>query len=234
MTIAYTSGDHSIATAVSLPEFTAPFEGVNIDYVLTQDFQQLKASYVSTALNTAHPTEADFILVSEGPRKDISGNRWQWTRTYAKVPATYSQPQSTTYNFIGFYGTFGVGVTTATGRSRENLTVSARVQYDYFLTGIGGTYATPYLIPIIQETRYYAAFTGATVNNTFTDYIGYSQSAAVPQLAYPVPPALTAYPSREVYEGWITAGTEIVAQASQVRRWMGNIIERETIYTKAR
>ncbi len=248
----YVSGDHSVATPVSLPVFTAPFQGVNIDYVLTQDFQQTLGAYTPLDLNTPHVDYSDFILVEEGPRSDKGGGRIQWTRKYAKHPATHNQPSSMLYNFIGFLNSSGT--TAVNGRVRSQNVVPARIQFDYFkmdkttgditdstgaivYNGPPGTLPSVTKIPLLQVQYYYAAFIRAIDFNLFTDEIGYDagepSGTPTPQLAYPHPPAASAYPTRGVYETWIANGTELVAQASQPSRWFGNFVERQTIYVVA-
>lgn len=266
MSIAYISGDFSTAVAISNPEFSPPFAGVNVNYLLRQRFMQDLASFAPLALNTAHPNFPDYKLVAEDEKMDISGLKTQWTRTYAKMPATYSQPGSIAYSLIGYFGSFGVNVTSISGRARHSKVLSARVQYDYFLLDpvagkifdangvavyIGAPGQLPSLtrVPIIQEQKYFAALLGAVLSQVETDYIAYTT-----QLVYPAPdntsnqPPLEAYPTREVYESWVkrtatvktydpntnaltdTGGYEIVAQASQCGRWIGNIVERQTVY----
>ena len=186
-----------------------------------------------------------FYLVSEGPRNEVGGGVVRWTRTYARVPARYEQPSSMTYTFIGYMSNTLFPI-----RPRVPKAVPSRIQFDYYLldktsgniydstgasvyAGAAGTLPGVIHVPTIGELRYFAAFPKAVALNMVTDYIGYQAD-----IAYPVPnpgdavnyPPYASYPTRDVYEGWIAAGTEIVAQASVPNRWMGNIIERQTVY----
>jgi hypothetical protein len=275
---AYVDGDFAVAKAVSQPVFEAPFQGVNINYVLRQDFMQFKVSYVPLPLNTPHPDFATFILVAETPQQDCGGGIVRWTRIYAQVPATYSQPQSVTYSFIGFYGSGGINVVGVVGRDRIPRVVAGRVQFDYFkldqttgnitnaagtvvFTGTAGTLPSLVNIPVIQEQKYFQSGVGSVFGYAESDFIGYGPADSTPQVNYPVPnstsnqPPYDAYPTRGVYESWVrrtatvktftpaatggAAGTltdtglfEIVAQGSQVDRWYGNIVQRQTVYIR--
>lgn len=232
MTIAYTSGNHSVATAVSLPEFTAPIPGVNIDYLLAQDFQQLEVNYVPLALNTPHPHYADFLLVSEGEKKDVGGNRVQWTRIYAKIPDVYTEPGgSTVYEFIGFDGflpNVGLGTDYAfdapVARQPKAELAQVQITHDFFLVGPGETYETWEDIPLIAVQTY--------------RYVDSSQNVDTKYLT-DVPPFLRAtVPTKEEYQAMITADegdtdSFSIVTESNVTRWQGNIFERETRRVKA-
>jgi len=113
----YASGQYDSAVACSLPIFSAPFAGVNTDYILEQDYVCNINSYTSLALNTSHPDYPDFLLTGEGPRRDQAGGMQRWTRTYAKFPATYSQPSGVVYNYIGYLTTDTPAIV---GRNRIN------------------------------------------------------------------------------------------------------------------
>lgn len=272
MSIAYISGTTwESATACSLPVFTAPIAGVNLDYVLEQDFMIRAVNYLPLALNTPHADYPTFILVEEGPRRDVSGNVFRWTRKYAKVPQTYSQPQGFQYAFVGYLTT---GTPNTTGRARTTIAVSGRLQFDYFLldevsgnildanatvvfNGTAGVLPSIVNVPILNPKLYFGSGIGDVKFGIESDFIAYGPSAAVPQINYPTPnpadtnyPPYAAYPTREVYESWrdqtATVTTwnpatntmtdtglyEIVAQGSQCLRWLGNIIERQTLYIR--
>lgn len=249
MTIAYRSGDYSAATPVGNAVLSAPLPGVNIDYVLKQKFQQLLASYAPLALNTPHPDYPDFILVSEGEKMDVRGLTCEWERTYAKVPATHSLPTSIAYNFIGY-----VGASAFVTRARRVKTVPARIQHDYFLLN-GSPYSTIEDIPTFQEQKYFAAVEAGVALNLEGDQIGYQSDISYPvpgsDSGFPAPgggnilnAAYADYPTRDVYQGWIDANAailasppvdvstlkELVARASDLDLWMGNIIVRRTLY----
>lgn len=231
MTIAYRSGDQTIATAVSDPEFSAPLAGVNVNYVLRQKFQQLLANFSALSLNTAHPDYLTYVLVSEDDKRDVTGLVTEWMRTYAQKPAEYNEPGGNySYNFIGFYGTFGVNETTVTGRDRFTRSVPVEIVRTFYLIGDitdpdnPADYATWQEIPIIPMTRY---------------YYGSNPNLDVDFLADSPPFTVATIPSRTEYEALIAtdaaaAGSfSIVAEPSTVSRWMGNIYMRETRYVKA-
>ena len=280
--IAYVSGSFTVATACSLPEFSAPFPGINIVYLLTQEFMQYVNSYTALALDTPHPDFTDFLLVSEDKQRDMGGGIVRWTRTYAKFPQTYDQPSAFSYNFIGYFT--GGGTSAIYGRERFVSGVAARIQFDYFRLdlatgniydalgavvygGTAGVLPSVANVPILPAQVYFAAVFNSVWAGLSADAIGYGPTSTTPQILYPTPynsvqtiggidyyyPPAEAYPTREVYESWIKqtatvqrytpgvntddVGTfvdtgifEIVAQASQVSRWMGNFIERQTIF----
>lgn len=222
----YTDGTYTSAFAVTPLVKQPALPGVKDDLVAAQDFVILRDSYTAAALNTPHADEADpahpvWVLVAEDNKRDLGGDIMQFTRRYARKPDTYSEAQGTiSYNFIGFDGSFGINIPTITGRPRFVKTVAARAQHDFFLVGPEAycDYATPQEIPIIPEQTYYRATSTQT-----TDYLNDG------------PPTFTeaSNPSRTDYESWIATGSEIVAQASTLERWQGNIYRRTTIYIKA-
>ncbi len=239
----YVDGDYTQVQPCSLPVFSAPIPGVNIDYVLRQDFVQYEASYASAPLNTFYPKSdgtggvsgetwlgfdtyngsaevgTGFQLVSEGPREDLGEGVIKWTRTYAKVPATHHQPGQIAYNFIGFADVFVFAVIY---RQRFTKTVPSDHQFDYFLLTSSGSNA----LLDLEQANYIPAQTYLAPHPTlyplpdtafYTDYI---TNTSLP----PTEPTLAQYGT------WVSSGTVfITAQDSQFERWMGNIIQREII-----
>ncbi len=200
----------------SMPVFSQPFEGVNVDYVLEQDFSCFSEYFQPLGMNTPHPDYSDFILCKESPRRQLDGNVVQWTRTYCKKPDTYSLASSFTYTFPAFQGASGVNINTSNGRDKRTRTVSARVQYDYFLID-GSVYKKATDIPTVDLTRYYVDATGAQLGLE-TDTLTSNKVATNPTV-----------PSVEDYLALVTAKTEIVTQCS-LRNWLGRFVERQTIY----
>jgi hypothetical protein len=216
----YIDGDFAVAKATSLPVFESPLPGIKDSLILRQNFTQNLADFTPLDLNTPHPDNAEFVLVEETSREDTGGGVVAWTRIYAKVPDAYSEPGGNiAYQFIGFYGNFGINVTTITGRDRfvPPGGSAIRLHREFFLCGPGETYETGNDIPIIPEQQYY-------INNprNITDYLADSP-----------PFTVASTPTRTEYEAMIEAGDEIVAQASIISRWMGNIFLRETRYIVA-
>ena len=243
--------DFNTASATGTPRYSAPFDGTNIEYVLEQDYVQRVGYFTPQALSTPSDIDSSFLLVKESPLQPVNvADVVKWTRTYAKVPATRNDYSTTAYQFIGFTGYIavfiGVSTTTVPGRARFSKSVTARVQYDYFLVG-STTYPTVASIPTIQAQKYYfrigtliessgsytwtakyALGSSDDINQGIpTDYITDDTSISTSSFQYGVIPSV---PTRSTYMGWITNKTEIVAEDSQVTRWMGNIYVRSTKY----
>lgn len=237
-TRAYADGVWTMPVAITQPLYSCPFDGVNVQYLLKQDFVVLASSFAPLALNTAHPDDATFILADEGPREDFGNGAVKWTRTYAKIPDQRLEPSSFAYDFIGYLGQLISAGLLATvslpdfvvanyvGRSRQNWSVPAKLQFDYFLLD-GVTLVNPSDIPLIQRTLYFGAD-----GQTITDFLWNNP-----------PYTVASSPSRSAYEGYIASdkpisdgGTDtfsLVAEASRLQRWHGNIFERATLYIKA-
>lgn len=222
----YLDGLQTSAIAVSAFVKQTALEGVKDLLLGNQEFSQDADSFTPTALNTPHPDDPTpstptWILVEETNFQDLGANVRQWTRRYARKPDDYSEMGGTiAYNFIGFYGVFGLNVPAVTGRGRFVEVVPVRVQRDFFLIGPEAycDYTTPQEIPVIQEQIYYI-----TDPEQKTDYLGDDTILDTPST-----------PTRTDYEAMIAAQDEIVAQASKVERWQGNIYVRETFYIIAK
>lgn len=243
-TRSYIDGDFTIAKATGVPLLTQPFAGDKNYYVLTQEFVQFVENFTPTALNTVHPDAAysTYKLVSESPEQDIGNGVVKWQRTYAAPPATRNDYATISYSFVGFYGTVTdiaiVSSFPVVGRNRFSNNVTCRIQYDYYLVD-GTTYVTPLDIPVIQEQRYYipkGTIAGAVFTPTYTRGTANDFAFGKPtDLIYDKADwgnLVPSYPSTTEYIGYITAGTEIVAEASQLSRWLGNYYVRSTKYIK--
>lgn len=228
MPAAPTFQDRSYSTAFAVSAFVkqTALDGVKDLLLGEQEFCQNAADFTPQDLNSPHPDEVDptnpvWILVEETNFQDLGAGVIQWTRRYARQPSTYSRVEGTiAYNFIGYFGTFGINPTTVTGRGRFTDIVALRVQRDYYIVGPESyaDYATPQEIPIIQEQKYYI-----TDEDQRTDYLGDDTILDTPST-----------PTRTDYEAMIAAQDEIVAQPSKVSPWQGNIYVRETFYIKAK
>ena len=215
----YTSGDFSSPGAVSLPVFDAPFkeDGINIDYVLTQDFQQNLASFAREALDTAHPDYPDFILVQESELRALSGGKVQWTRTYAKLPEAYEKARGN-FNFT-FPGKSGLvtGVAVGYGGSADGRlplakTVPVIIAREFYLT------TDPELdIPILDKFK-------VLYGDQNTEWLNDTSGPGTP---------FDTNPTRTEYEAMVTAGDRLIAQDSTWDVWLGNIHVRETFYVRA-
>lgn len=213
-------GGFDLATVAGDPVFSAPLPHTAENFVLTQEFMQFEETFAALALNTPHDEYSDFVLVSEGEKQQVGGGVVKWARTYAKKPDEWSEISGNySYNFIGFYGAFGINAVTVTGRPRTTLVVPMKITRAYFLTGPGGDYATSEDIPQVAAQTYHLDGD----ENMLLDYLADS------------PPFTTASePSRTEYEAMITAVADIVVEASSVARWMGNFFCRETRSVTAR
>lgn len=201
-------------------KLSAPIPAINSDYVLEQDYVCNRDNFSPLALNTAHPDLPTYKLVSESPLQDVGCGAVKWTRTYAQVPASWSEPAGNiAYTFIGqlpYQFVFTPSSISKSGRLPYSKVVPVRLQRDYFLVGTGGSYATAELIPLIAEQTYKQL-----------DLI--SGLPIVSDFVFDSPPyALASIPTLTAYLALV--GSEIVTQASNVTRWMGNIFCRETRY----
>lgn len=238
----------STATQHGQSRFFAPFDGDNTNYVLEEDYVISLASYASVALNTAHPVYGTYFLVNESVQTPTGVlDVVKWTRTYAQVPATRSEPSSVSYNFIGYDGyvtaSAGTITTNVQGRKRFMRSVTSRIQYDYFMVGAGLTYTTFQAIPTIPMQLYYmrqgniAAGGGSgvwTATYTLGSPDDIAQGNPVDKLVDISGPYETSIvpcvPSRTQYMAMITAKAEIVQSDSKLSRWKGDIYVRETTY----
>lgn len=229
------SGNFTVATPCSLPELSQPLLGQPFDYLLKQEFMIGIKNYTPLALNTPHPDFATYFLVSPEPeKKDQSGGMVKWTRTYAQVPASYTEPGGNlNYTIIGFEGVFGIGVTDIAGRPTRPDNLECQLLHDFFLVGpMPLEYQSWEAIPMISATEYvydYHAINPANNNDFFPTTL----------LTNKPPFNIATIPSRADYEAMILADAEdptsfsLVAENSTIERWMGNIYRRTTRKVKA-
>jgi hypothetical protein len=251
-----------VASPITVPRFTAPFDGTQAYYLLEQDYFIDAKLFAPLRLNTPHPVYKTYLLVKESATTLAGLGCVKWTRTYAQVPATRNDPSTISYQFIGYQGflssIFAV-ITNIPGRKRFAKTVTSRVQYDYFLvdsqTGVlaGPTYDTPQHIPTIQAQAYYmrvGTFTiGSTGSGSASTWTGTYTLGSPQDIAQGLPVdyisdqygtvggyqngVIPTVPTRTQYMALVSAGSEIVAKDSQLTRWMGNIYARATTYIVA-
>lgn len=217
-TLTFQDGLFTTARAVTLPVFSCPFadEGVNERLVLTQDFVVALEDFAPLALDTVHPDYGDYVLVGEGPQTDLGGGIVQWTRTYAKVPTDFTRPAGNySYNFIGLYGVYGLGVTNVTGRPRQTHNVPVQLSREFALTDDPDAD-----LPPIEAQRY----VWSADESQDVDYL-----ADAPPLDEPTSPSRTEYDDLIADDDY-----NIVVETSTVKIWMGNIYVRETLRVKAR
>lgn len=209
-----------------------PFRHTSDVHILEQDYvQNFDDWLVATPipLNTPHPDFPLFKLVKETNLEDFGNGVAKWTRVYAKVPATWIEMTTISYDFIGFLASQflinGDITIPINGRNRFSKTVRCQVTRDYFMVGLFGTYTNERLIPIYEATMYRE---GITFAKNPTDYLKYASVYAQPT-----------DPTREAYEALITSDIttadqwSIVAETSHLLPWMGNIWCVETMRLKA-
>lgn len=231
--VKYQTGSLQTAAKAGEAVFTCPLKGVKDALLLTQTWSQVvtpTAPWTPLALNTPHPDYPTFFLVEEGPLTDLGGYMASWTRTYAKIPDTYTEPGGNNiYNLIGFAGDYGNVATDVviSGRERENRALQVHIIRDFFLvdpttgsSGGAGTLASPYdiweSIPSIAQYDYYFGSTDLKVN--YIAPAGYWGGDTTP--------------TKEAYLALVAAGTLIAVQMSTLTRWNGLIYMRETLKVK--
>lgn len=227
MALLWTDGTYTTEEKVGAPRYSCVIPGVATAVVLKVDYVVFAANYSPLALNTDYGTATGFRCVGDSELQDLGGGVSKFTRTFAKVPATWTEYGDYSYSFIGLAGAFGVNTETATGRDRFTKIVRSKIDYDYWIedgssqtqNGETATITTAANIPLIAQTKYYEAGY-ATLE---TDYLKDS------------PPYATAtVPSRTTYDGYISGGTYVlVPEGSIITRWMGKIWQRKTLYIQA-
>lgn len=146
---AYTDGSVlTTAAPAGIPVFQSPIPLTTAKYVFTQEWRG-PVDQSAVALNTPHPSSGDtpdyssYLLVSEGPRRDLGGGEVQWTRTYAQIPASYSLVERFPYSYIGTLTSLPTTPATNVTRPRVLWTFDSRVQHDYFCIGASFSQTDP-------------------------------------------------------------------------------------------
>lgn len=234
--------------------FSQPFDGTAFIYILEQDYVIRVGFYTPLALGTPSPDFGTYLLVKESPLQPVGvGDIVKWTRTYAQVPATRYDFTSIAYTFPGWMNYRSSLLIPDTsyvpGRAQFTKTVTCRIQYDYFQIGVA-PYTTADLIPVNYRTKYYqragflTSLSPPTIvwNQLYTlgsleDYnygleftLLYDIATdTINTPAYVVPNIVIPMNiNRTLYNTWIAAGTPVVAEDSNLSRWMGNIYVRAT------
>ncbi len=190
-------------------------------------------------------------LVEEGELQDIGGGLSKIRRKWATLPPTRCDIEQFSATFPGFDNADGI--------DRQSFTqnVASRVQYDYFiyddleilsiplfnqyatnasdagyrLNSATGMFPAGLIIPAQQ----YFQVDGLIVYNG----IALGDNTAITKLTSESDRSNVTIPSAEQYINWVTGPgghnlpTEIVAEASTMTRWMGNIWERRTRFIVA-
>lgn len=83
-------GNYLQADAIGSPRWTWPFRqnGDRVSAYFEQDYWQSIATFTPQELIVPHPTLRDFYLIRETPPVPMFADVWQFTRTWARIPAT--------------------------------------------------------------------------------------------------------------------------------------------------
>jgi len=229
--------------------------------LLEQEFMVAQEYYIPMALNTPYyapwalgwqgytstnyplPSLYYFYLVEEGELQDMGGGISKLKRKFATVPPTRNEIEQFAYNFIGYADS-----TTGVTRSRVTLNVQSRVQYDYYIFDDLDILSTP-LFPngnrldvstglspsnFILPPTYYWQDAAGIAQNIYTDSLDDDAASTPPN---PTVPSYTAYTSIIKTDGSASTSNglaaELVAEASTLTRFMGNIWERKTRFVIA-
>jgi hypothetical protein len=241
MSLLWQDGDWTVASASGGKEKTFPFEGDPDAFLTTQSFVQFFANFARLPLNSVDPDDPISYLVAESELTDLGGGVVSWNRTYARIPSARNEYESFAYTFPGFVATLAQRQTTPwalpsgthtavddPGRSPKTESVTSRLLHEYFLVGANGQYDTADDIPSTPAQTYvYGAFFGSNAGGDVPD-----------RLLWPATTILGyvngTSPTKEAYKALVTAGSEIVAEDSKLKRWRGNIYERVTRYVVAK
>jgi len=142
MSLFKTDGDFTLKWPIGKARKSFPIAGDLVTYQIEQDYMQLRSSYTAAAINATHyaamgsasPTDGGdagdsaAYLVEIGPHSDIGRGVIQWTERYCTKPAARDEWESYAYNFIGYYGVWGINVVAITGRPRFTQTVLSRLE----------------------------------------------------------------------------------------------------------
>ena len=240
-----------------------PWSPNQIAMVLEQDFMVAQDGYYALPLNTPYwpgwaigfnqvmwngypiPSLNQFYLVEEGTLEDMGGGISKIRRKFATIPPTRNELEQFAYSYIGF-----ANDPSGANRYRVTFNVQSRVQYDYFIFDDLNVLTTP-LYPIgkrlnstispaglILPPTYYWQNINSISKNIFTDSL--SDGATTP----PTPgDSSTTVPSFSDYTNIMKGdgssltsnglNAEVIAEASTMSRYLGNIWERRTRFVIA-
>lgn len=202
----YRSGDWTVATPIGLLRHESPLLPFSNEVlVFQQDFVQLAANFIAQDFNTPNPDllGATAYLIDESPREDYKGNAVKWTRSWARVPASYDMPGGIyQFQFPGF----------DPGREPIVLPVALTIHRDFFLCGNFGAFTQWQDIPI---NRGLIIFDGGDI----TDKTDILSSTTTPALAD--------------YQALVLAGNTIQIEDSKITPWRGSVFVREDYFVKA-
>jgi hypothetical protein len=229
--------------------------------VIDQDFMVAEAYYIPMLLNTpyylpwsvgwsaTYANLTDCFLVQEGPLEPVGAGIIKVHRRFVNLPLPRNEYESFAYTYP--YPPIYLASAQALRQAKTN-TVWSRVHYDYYVYDAMDLLTEP-LFPvghrlddttgmnppgIIQDQQRYFQ-NGGEILGLEIDF----SSGAVTDDADGTPPAPT-NPSYTLYFGWtdlkdsdgtlIQVGAEIVAEASTMDLWMGNIYQKKTRFVQVR
>ena len=202
------------------PLFTdRPFvgRGDSSHIIVSQEHVVTHSSYSPLALNSPHPVFTSCVYVGDTNFGEKLGGLKSFTRQWASIPASYSEPTSVSYTMPGVLNV----------RDPFNTVTKGIYYHEFLLVGSGETYATFDAIPASGETK-----------ASYASSASYSLGAGV-YLNAGGAGVSTSTPSTSTYVGWMTADSgnatsySITAEPSYLERYMGNIWERTTLKIKA-
>lgn len=226
MALLWTDGTWTTESAVSGYSYEAPIPGVVTQYIRRQDFIVAAANYSPPAISTQDGSTGYYFIGDTGMH-DLGGGMVRFTREWAKIPAQHTEWETYAYNFIGFYGAYGINVTTIAGRERFTPpSVPCQVVHDYYLCTSGQPYTTPGAIQVNAGQRYLIHGTNLT-----TDWL--SDSPPFSTASDPTRTAYEAMIADAVANKWSATTGKIVVADSTLDRWRGEIFVRKTKYILA-
>lgn len=246
MSLAWSDFGDTLEHTVAKPKFVPAIAGDATNYICTQQYRQLLGTYSPPALNAVHPDFAGFYFVGDGEQNPLGGGVVEWTRRWAKVPATHNEFQSFPCPLIGLFYTAGPVVTT-NGRFAKVLPVTSRMQHDYFLTGSGGTYTGPGAIPINRGFFFCFQYSTSSILGSLffpTTILGTNTVPTVALYQLMIQDALSKSWTAAVQNQLVNVSNgavqmdvgnngQIAAEDSRLERWEGNIYKRVTRYVLA-
>ena len=229
------------------------------NFIIEQDFVVAAGWYVPLPLNTPYDPSlsagwnlggdnpfqnlARAVLVSEGPLEDIGAGLVRFRRVYSTVPNIRNVFEQFTYNFIGYAPTFFTSAASqwgslSDGRPRFPFAVKSRLQFDYFIIDPGALSGYVEAVNSVDEIQLLLAQAYLYINGFQGVDVLFDESQAPESgdfagagITLPSPNQTT--PSLTQYLDWVDNGYELVAEASVLRPWLGNIYERITRFVVA-
>jgi len=179
------------------------------------------------------------ILVREDGPRDVGGGIAEVTRRFATIPKSRSTVEQFGYNYIGLNDRAGGTAV----RTRKVKVVNSRLQFDYFVFDDFPILDTP----LFPDGNRLDATTGINPPGLLLlpqeYYLGNSAYGEAEQLSNETSPGAgnQTIPSLDEYLAFLDqtgsggpSAAELVAEASCLRHWMGNIYERVTRFVEAK